>query len=37
MNTPVASGTKLLKATMNLNMTDETLYQSAMGSLLVLQ
>ena len=34
VNTPVASGTKLLKATDESELTDATLYQSAMGSLL---
>ena len=36
MNTLVASGTKLLKATDKSELTDATLYQSAEGSLLYL-
>ena len=34
VNTPVASGTKLLKATDESELTDATLYQSAVDSLL---
>ena len=36
VNTLVASGTKLLKATDESGLTDATLYQSAVGSLLYL-
>ena len=36
VNTPVTSGTKLLKATDESGLTDATLYQSAVGSLLYL-
>ena len=36
MNTLVASRTKLLKATDKSELTDATLYQSAVGSLLYL-
>ena len=36
VNTPVASGTKLLKATDESELTDATLYQSSVGSLLYL-
>ena len=36
MNTPVASGTKLLKAIDQSGLTGATLYQSAVGSLLYL-
>ena len=36
VNTPVASGTKLLKATDESELTDATMYQSVVGSLLYL-
>ena len=36
VNTPVAAGTKLLKATEQSEGVDATLYQSAVGSLLYL-
>ena len=35
VNTPVASGTKLLKATDKSELTDATLYQSAVGSVFI--